>query len=170
MISKDSSHKRRIFVSFSDLLDLQRWWPCVWSSSDDSGSLEGVASDGGGDVCQQSCCWHLDHLSDHLLTWWNIQDSSFHAAEAISIRLEETCAQAGSDEEGQVITSSFDAMFPNGMMEPREIRLSSSHLSKFGARKRAWRIVTCAEKVIGCNWASLRALQQPPEIFLDVLE
>lgn len=172
MISKDSSHKR---TSGSLFLSVTSWTSRGGDPVSDhhlmtAGPLKVSPLMGGGDVCQQSCCWHLDHLSDHLLTWWNIQDSSFHAAEAISIRLEETCAQAGSDEEGQVITSSFDAMFPNGMMEPREIRLSSSHLSKFGARKRAWRIVTCAEKVIGCNWASLRALQQPPEIFLDVLE
>lgn len=51
------------------------------------------------------------------------------------------------------------------MMEPWEIRLSSPHPSKIWCKKRARRIVTHAEKVIGSNWASVRALQQPPEMF-----
>lgn len=71
----------QIIVSFSDLLDLQRWWHWVWPpSSNSSSTLEGASSDGAG-----GAVWHLDHLLDHLLTWWNIHDSLFHAAEAISI-------------------------------------------------------------------------------------
>lgn len=41
---------------------------------------------------------------------------------------------------------------------------------KIWCKKRARRIVAHAEKVIGSNWASVRVLQQPPEMFLDVLD
>lgn len=153
----------QIVVSFSDLLDLQRRWHWVWPpSSDNSGTL---LSDGGwgepSDIW--TICWILCWPSETCTTACFTQ-----------LRPSPPGWRRRAHKRRRLRSDDYVIIFwchvskqDDGTIRNPSILVSSI---KIWCKKRAWRIGTHAEKVIGWNWASLRVLQQPPEMFWDILD